>query len=76
MYIYIYAYVNHFAVHQKLKQHCKSTILQLKKIWSEQMHLMSYSLQALEIAEELLQLPVKQFHYKFGCVHWDLYLEW
>ena len=24
-------YLNHFAVHQKLTQHCKSTILQLKK---------------------------------------------
>ena len=24
--------LNHFAVHQKLIQHCKSTILQLKKI--------------------------------------------
>ena len=23
--------MNHFAVHQKLTQHCKSTILQLKK---------------------------------------------
>lgn len=28
--IYIYIY-NHFAVHQKLTQHCKSTFLQLKK---------------------------------------------
>ena len=24
-------YLNHFAVHLKLMQHCKSTILQLKK---------------------------------------------
>ena len=24
--------MNHFAVHQKLTQHCKSTIFQLKKI--------------------------------------------
>ena len=24
-------YMNHFAVHQKLTQHCKSTILQFKK---------------------------------------------
>ena len=28
--IYIYK-LNHFAVHQKLTQHCKSTILQLKE---------------------------------------------
>ena len=26
-----YIYLNHFAVHQKLTQHCKSTILQKKK---------------------------------------------
>ena len=25
-----YTYMNHFAVHPKLTQHCKSTILQLK----------------------------------------------
>ena len=36
IYIYIYIYViyispSHFAVHLKLTQHCKSTILQLKK---------------------------------------------
>ena len=34
VYIYvwlIYVYMNHFAVHLKLTQHCKSTILQLKK---------------------------------------------
>ena len=30
---YIYVQLNHFAVHQKLTQHCKSTILQLQKIW-------------------------------------------
>ena len=30
--IYIYKKLNHFAVHQKLTQHCKSTILQFKKI--------------------------------------------
>ena len=29
--IYIYVYLNHFAVHLKLTQHCKSTILSLKK---------------------------------------------
>ena len=28
---YIYVYLNHFAVHQKLTQYCKSTILQLKE---------------------------------------------
>ena len=27
----IYIKLNHFAVHQKLTQHCKSPILQLKK---------------------------------------------
>ena len=27
---YIYIKLNHFAVQQKLTQHCKSTILQLK----------------------------------------------
>ena len=31
IYIYIFIYMNQFAVHQKLTQHCKSTILQLKK---------------------------------------------
>ena len=38
MYIYFFIYIhtiyillNHFAVHLKLAQHCKSTILQLKK---------------------------------------------
>ena len=29
--ICIYVYLNHFAVHQKIIQHCKSTILQFKK---------------------------------------------
>ena len=28
---YIYIYLNHFAVHLKLTQYCKSTIFQLKK---------------------------------------------
>ena len=28
--IYVYMYNNHFAVHLKLLQHCKSTILQYK----------------------------------------------
>ena len=28
IYIYIYKKLNHFAVHQKLTQHCKSTTLQ------------------------------------------------
>ena len=29
--MYIYVQLNHFAIHHKLTQHCKSTILQLKK---------------------------------------------
>ena len=29
--MYIYVLLNHFAVHQKVTQHCKSTILQFKK---------------------------------------------
>ena len=29
--VYIYTQNNYFAVHQKLTQHCKSTILQFKK---------------------------------------------
>ena len=29
--IYIYIYLNHFTVHLKLIQHCKLTIVQLKK---------------------------------------------
>ena len=33
IYIYMYIYLNHFDVHLKLTQHCKSTILQLKKHW-------------------------------------------
>ena len=28
---YIHVYLNHFAIHQKLTQHCKSTILQFKE---------------------------------------------
>ena len=36
VYIYIYKlYMNHFAEHQKLIQHCKSTIFQLKKKHNE-----------------------------------------
>ena len=35
-YIHIYVYLNHFAVHLKLTQHCKSTILQFKKRRREQ----------------------------------------
>ena len=31
IYLCIYVYMSHFAVHQKLTQHCKSTILQIKK---------------------------------------------
>ena len=31
IYIYMCVYLNHFVVHQKLTQHCKSTILQFKK---------------------------------------------
>ena len=30
--VYTYKKLNHFAVRQKLTQHCKSTILQLKNI--------------------------------------------
>ena len=37
MCIHINIYLNNFAVHQKLTQHCKSTILQLKK--NENRHL-------------------------------------
>ena len=33
IYIYLYVLQNHFAVHQKLKQHCKSILLQLKKFF-------------------------------------------
>ena len=32
--IYIHVSLNHFAVHQKLTQHCKSTVLQLKNYLS------------------------------------------
>ena len=31
MFIYTHTYLNHCAVHRKLEQYCKSTILQLKK---------------------------------------------
>ena len=31
IHIHIHVKLNHFAIHQKLTQHCKSTILQLKK---------------------------------------------
>ena len=27
----VYIYSDHFAVHKKLTQHCKSTVLQIKK---------------------------------------------
>ena len=30
-YIYGYIYLNHFAVHLKLTQYCKSTVVQLEK---------------------------------------------
>ena len=30
--IYVYVQLNHFAVHLKLTQHCKSTIFQLKNL--------------------------------------------
>ena len=33
MYVYIYIYMNHFSVQQKLKQFCKSTILQYQLVW-------------------------------------------
>ena len=37
LYVYlIYVYMNHFAVHLKLTQHCKSTIIQLKKKFKNQ----------------------------------------
>ena len=35
-YVYIYVQVNHSAVHQKLTQHCKSTILQFKQKTNDQ----------------------------------------
>ena len=42
IYIYIYIYVcvcvNHFAVHLKLTQHCKSTIVQYKIKIKERMN--------------------------------------
>ena len=31
MHVYVCAYLNHTAIHQQLTQHCKSTMLQLKK---------------------------------------------
>ena len=31
MCVYIYIYIYQFSVHQKLTQHCKFTVLQLKK---------------------------------------------
>lgn len=31
VYIHIHIYLNHFAVQKNLTQHCKSTVLQLKK---------------------------------------------
>ena len=30
--IYVYVELNHFAIHLKLTQYCKSTILQYKKV--------------------------------------------
>ena len=31
IYTHTYIYLNHFAIHQKLTQYCKSTILSFKK---------------------------------------------
>ena len=54
--IYIYIYINHFAVYQKLIQCCKSTILQLKKIYLKK-ETMGTSLVAQWIRSNL---PVQQ----------------
>ena len=35
MCVCIYVYLNHFSVHQKLTQHCKSATVQLKRKMSE-----------------------------------------
>ena len=32
VYMCIYMYMNHFAVHHKLTQYCKSTVLQFEKV--------------------------------------------
>ena len=43
IYIYIYTYMNHFAVHLRLTQHCKSTVLQLKKKTSDTENILEYA---------------------------------
>ena len=40
--MYIYVKLNHFAVQQKLTQHCKSTILQLKKKKEKSEYLLNF----------------------------------
>ena len=46
-YIYIYMYQNHFEVHLKLTQYCKSMILQLKKNKQKTLFFLPLSLRPL-----------------------------
>ena len=33
IYVHLYVWLNHFAIYQKLTQHCKSTTPQFKKLF-------------------------------------------
>ena len=48
----IYVYLNHFSVHQKLTQHCKSTALQWKKKKQEHFNLMLQHDIAVDVPKE------------------------
>ena len=41
--LYIYIYMNHFAVHLRFTQQCKSTVLQLKKKTSDTENILEYA---------------------------------
>ena len=45
---YIYVQLNHFALQRKLTQHCKSTMLQLKKIKADCAFGVKRGIQSLE----------------------------
>ena len=49
--IYIYIYMNHFAVHLKLTQHCKSSLLQFLKVHYRWILLLMLLLQ-MEVGKE------------------------
>ena len=69
VYIYIYIYITesfyHFAIHQKLKQQCKSTIFQFfknvrrKKLYSRK-----------QVADWIWPLPAQSPSLRSACLRW------